>query len=108
MRTPTLYARLGSIVYDRSQVNAFTTAIRAALSDPNVVDVSDHFAGYFDELGITIMVTPETPDDQVRSLKERIEPLLFQNRQPFQWIVMFHRGGKQIGVLFPDGLFTME
>jgi hypothetical protein len=95
-------------MYNRSQVAVFTTAIRAALRDPSVLDVSDHFAGYFDELGITITVKPETPDDQVRSLKEQIAPVLFQSNQPFQWIVMFHRGGRQIGVLFPDGLFTME
>ena len=95
-------------MYDRSQVEVFTKTIRTALNDPCVVDVSDHFAGYFDELGITVTVKPETPDDQIRSLKERIAPVLFQSHQPFRWIVMFLRGGKQIGVLFPAGLFTME
>ena len=95
-------------MYDRSQVALLTTAIRTAISDPSVLEVSDHFAGYFDELGITITIKPDTPDDQVRTLKERIEPVLLGSHQPFQWIVMFRRGGKQIGVLFPNGLFTME
>ena len=94
-------------MYERSQADAFTTAVRDAIDDPDVVDVSDHIAGYFDELGITITVKPETTDDQIRSLKERIAPVLFESHPPFRWIVMFQRGAKQVGVLFPDGLFTM-
>jgi hypothetical protein len=92
---------------DRSQLDVFTTAIRTALSDPSVVDISEHCAGYLTNWASPSLSGPETPDDQVRSLKERISPVLFQNHQPFRWIVMFQRGGKQIGVLSPDGLFTL-
>lgn len=93
-------------MYDQSQIAVLTSAVRTALSDPLVLEVADHFAGYFDELGITITVKPETSDEQVRELKQRITPLLSQ-QQPFKWLVMFRRQGKQIAVLFPDGLFTL-
>jgi hypothetical protein len=99
----TLYAEM----YDHSRIEQLVLALRSALSDPCVVGLSDHFAGYFDELGITVSVKPETSDEHVRMLKEKIAPVLFQHPQPFKWMVMFQRGGKQIAVLFPDGLFTL-
>jgi hypothetical protein len=74
------------MMYDRSQVPLLRTAIRAALGDPNVVNVSDHCPGYFGGLGIIITVKPEASDEQVRTPKERITPVLLQSRQPVQWI----------------------
>jgi hypothetical protein len=94
-------------MFDQSRIVALMSALRSALSDPLVLEVTDHFAGYFDELGITITVKPETSDEQVRELKQKIAPVL-SRQQPFQWLVMFRRQGKQIAVLFPDGLFTLE
>ena len=90
------------------RIALLVTSLRSTLSDPLVVGVSDHFAGYFDELGITITVKPDTPDEHVRTLKEKIAPILFQHPQPFKWMVMFQREGKQIAAFFPDGLFTLE
>lgn len=95
-------------MYDQHRVALLVTAIRSTLSDPSVVGISDHFAGYFEEVGITITVKPDTPDQHVRTLKEKLAPALLQHPQPFKWMVMFHRAGKQIAVLFPDGLFTLE
>lgn len=68
-------------MYDQSQIAVLTSAVRTALSDPLVLEVADHFAGYFDELGITITVKPETSDEQVRELKQRITPLLSQRNR---------------------------
>ena len=96
------------LVSNQSHLAPLTSAVRAAISDSCVISVTDHVAGYFDELGITITVKPETPDDQVRMVKEKITPALFGSRQQVKWVVIFQRGGKQIGVLFPDGLFALE
>ena len=101
-------ATLCAGMYDQQRIALLVSALRSTLSDPSVVGVSDHFAGYFDELGITITVKPDTPDQHVRMLKEKVAPVLFQHPQPFKWMVMFQREGKQIAVFFPDGLFTLE
>lgn len=93
-------------MYDQSRIAALTSALRSDLSNPFVLEVADHFAGYFDELGITITVKPETSDEQVRELKQKIAPLLSHDL-PFKWLVLFQRQGKQIAVLFPDGRFTL-
>ena len=94
-------------MYDGSQVKQLVARVREAAERSCVLQVSEHFAGYFDELGITILVTPEASDDDIRALNERIAPILLNSRVPFKWILVFKRGGKQAAVLLPDGLFAL-
>ena len=47
--------------------------------------------GYFDELGITVVVTAETSDDEILSLKDRIAPVLLESRVWFKWMLLFER-----------------
>ncbi len=63
--------------------------VRRAAVDQSVVDVSGHFAGYFDELGITITVKPGTSDAELTAVKEKVAPQILQARVPFKWILMF-------------------
>jgi len=95
-------------MYDRSKVDEVLSAVRSAESD-HVLRISEHFAGYFDELGITVSVKADTSDDEIRDLKNRIAAVLSRLETPFRWMVLFERdGGEGAGVLFPDGLFTGE
>jgi hypothetical protein len=71
-----------------------------------VLQVTEQFAGYFDELGITILVKLETSDEDIRNLKNQIAPVLLERPVPFKWMLMFKRAGKQVAVLFPDGNFA--
>lgn|ERR1700687_2720532 len=92
-------------MYDPSKVEELLTAVRGSKSDC-VQQISEHFAGYFDELGITVSVKDDTPDDSIRDLKNKISTALSRFDVPFRWMVSFQREGKSAGVLFPDGLFT--
>ena len=92
-------------MYDPAKVEEILTAVRGSKSDC-VQQVSEHFAGYFDELGITVSVKDDTTDDSIRELKNEISTTLSRFDTPFRWMVAFHREGKSAGVLFPDGLFT--
>ncbi|HLX83487.1 MAG TPA: hypothetical protein VKR59_06295 [Terriglobales bacterium] len=92
-------------MYDRSKVEEVVSAVRAVTTE-HAVQVSAHFAGYFDELGITVALKTDTSDSQVQRLKDKVLTALSQVAMPFQWLVIFQRDGKGAGTLFPDGLFT--
>jgi len=93
-------------MYDQPKVDELVSAIRSGAKSDCVQQVSEHFAGYFDELGITVSVKADTSDDEIRELKNGIAPALARLDMPFRWMVLFQRGGKLAGVLFPNGLFT--
>jgi hypothetical protein len=63
-----------------------------------VVEISEHFAGYFDELGITITVRPDAKDGDIEALTEQVSDELRKYRVQFGWIVMIERAGKQVMV----------
>jgi hypothetical protein len=68
--------------------------------------MSEHYAAYFDELGITVSVRADTSDDEIRDLKSRIILATSGFEVPFRWMVQFQRDGRPAEVFFPDGLFT--
>lgn len=94
-------------MYDRLKVEEVVSAVRAVTTD-HAVQISEHFAGYFDELGITVALKNDTSDSQVRELKDRILATLSRVSMLFRWMVLFQRDGQGGDVLFPDGLFTAE
>jgi hypothetical protein len=89
-------------MYDQSQAETLVAVVREAVAHSGVVEVSDHFAGYFDELGITITVNPRTSTKDIQSLKDKVVERLSLHRFPFKWMVMFTRAGKQVEILIPD------
>jgi hypothetical protein len=93
-------------MYSQSKVDEAVSAVRRIATGSLVLKVSEHFAGYFDELGITISLDGSASVDEIRDLKNRVAPELIQMKMPFQWMVLFEKDGKSAGVLFPDGLFT--
>jgi len=93
-------------MYDQPKINEFVSAIRSGAKSDCVQQVSEHYAVYFDELGITVSVKADTADDEIRDLKTRIVSVTSRFELPFRWMVLFQRDGKPAGDLFPDGLFT--
>lgn len=93
-------------MYDDPQIAEMVSAVRRVAISDRVLQVEEHFAGYFDELGITVSVESDTSDDDIRDLKNRIAPQLARFDMPFKWVVLFQRDGELAAVLFPDGQFT--
>src|ERR1700681_1290968 len=75
---------------------------------PFVEAVENNFAGYFDELGITVNLRPEASDEDVIALQNHLLALLnstYEVRSPgFTWLVKFSRDGKSLRSLFPGDL----
>ncbi len=88
-------------MYDESQITTLMNAVRETARHPEVMEIREHFAGYWDELGITVVVSPHMQDEAITTIKERIADTLAQHRLPFKWIVMFERNGKMVNVLVP-------
>jgi hypothetical protein len=99
-------------VYDRQRIEEIITALRRLLSGPHVVEIKEHFAGYFDELGITVELTLESTHGDMLALKEKAASYLLpgvpHRKEPFKWMLKFRRAGEEEGVLFPDGMFVVE
>ena len=95
-------------MYDESKSEALMSAVSKVAMGGCVLQVSGHFAIYFDELGINVFVRDDTSDAEIRELKNKIAPVVASIEVPFLWMVMFRRCGKSAGSLFPDGLFTGE
>ena len=88
-------------MYDEKAVRDVVARVRYA-AGPTVISVEEHFAGYWDELGITITVEPSTSDDQIEELRVRILETMYLRPLPFLWIVAFQRGGKRVDVLIKE------
>lgn len=75
---------------------------------PFVETVENNFAGYFDELGITVLLRPEASDEDVIALQNELLAFFnstYETRPPgFTWLVKFSRGGKNLRSLFPGDL----
>ena len=91
---------------ERMSVGASLIADVCQIADkPSVEEVENNFAGYFNELGITIKLRPEASDEDVIALQNEL--LAFFNStyevRPagFTWLVKFTRGGKSLRSLFP-------
>jgi hypothetical protein len=81
------------------------TEVREVASKPFVLLVEDHFAGYFNELGLTVIVIESASDSDViilrNELLQHLESRLRKGTSPFSWQVAFQRDGQTIEVLFP-------
>ena len=79
--------------------------VREIADLPFVIDVEDHFAGMWNELGIQIKVRSGTSDREVIGLRNDVLSCLRGMNQesefPFTWIVGFWRDEKNIEVLLP-------
>ena len=90
---------------ERMSVGARLIVDVCAIADrPFVETVESSFAGYFDELVITVKLRPEASDEDVIALQNQL--LAFFNSthevpSGFTWLVKFSRGDKSLRSLFP-------
>lgn len=72
---------------------------------PFVESVENHFAGHFNEIGITVRLKPEATDEEVIGLQNEFLQYFStteEERPPgFTWMVSFSRGGRKLRSLFP-------
>ena len=94
---------------ERMSVGARLIADVCVIADrPFVEMVENNFAGYLDELVITVKFRPEASDEDVISLQNQL--LAFFNStyevrpSGFTWLIKFSRGGKSLRSLFPGDL----
>lgn len=89
---------------ERMSVGARLITDVCALADkPFVEAVENTFAGYFDELGITVKLRSEASDEDVIALQNQLLNLfsIYDVPSGFTWLVKFSRGGKNLRTLFP-------
>ena len=72
-------------MHNQSKIDELVSAVRNVAASNWVLQVAEHFAGYFDELGITVSVKGDTSDDEIRDLRNRIAPALARIQTPFRW-----------------------
>jgi hypothetical protein len=72
---------------------------------PFVEAVENNFAGYFNELGITVKLRPEASDKDVIALQNQLLAYFNSTYEAsstgLTWLVKFSRGGKDLRSLFP-------
>ena len=91
---------------ERMSVGARLIADVCVIADrPFVEVVENNFAGYFDELGITVKLRPEASDEDVISLQNQLLAFFSSTYEVrpsgFTWLIKFSRGGKSLRSLFP-------
>jgi hypothetical protein len=71
---------------------------------PFVESVENTFAGYFNELGVTVKFAPDATDADVIALTNELLEFFNAIKDPpegFTWTVAFTRGGKKLRSLLP-------
>jgi len=69
-------------MYDESKIVRLMARVREVANQPFVLTARDHFAGYFDELAITIAVKPDTSAAQIAKLRDGMSPVLASAQLP--------------------------
>ena len=76
------------------------SGVKSIANRPFVLSISDHFAGYFNELGLTLTLSPDSHDEDVIALQNDLlaymDTFWAENKPDFDWIVMFSRGTTQM------------
>jgi hypothetical protein len=76
--------------------------VRRLADHPCVDSVSDHFAGAYNELGLTIHLTPASSDTDYWALRETLlDALPTPSAGTTIWMLIFNRDGKIVGTAFP-------
>jgi hypothetical protein len=90
-------------VYDEAKYNEVVSGVRSRASRPSVLEVRDHFAGYFDELGLWVQFRDGTPDQEVIAIGNELlvylNDVLPRNNEWFRWMLSLERGKDTLDVL---------
>ncbi|MGZ5571839.1 MAG: hypothetical protein ACXWF6_12005 [Usitatibacter sp.] len=97
--------------HEQGQLERMSVGVRliadvCAIADkPFVEAVENNFAGYFNELEITVKLRPEASDEDVIALENQLLAFFDSTHEErpsgFTWLVKFSRGDKSMRSLFP-------
>lgn len=91
--------------YDEELVNTIVEGVKAISTLSFVKDIEDHYAIYFDELGLTVNIQDGSPENEweplVGQLIDYLNSVLPKGNHQFCWILSVYRGIEQIGLFFP-------
>ena len=72
---------------------------------PLVESIEEHFAGYFNELGITLRLSARATDEDIIALRNNVLACLEKATSElainFKWLVSMYRGQDQVALIFP-------
>jgi hypothetical protein len=93
------------VSYNETTYNDAVNKAKGLCDRSFVEALEDHYAGYWDELGLYIKLRNNAADAEVIGLRNGLltllEQLLPKGKSDFTWQVGFVRRGKTIEVLFP-------
>lgn len=91
-------------------VNEIVDKIRALSDLPFVTSVDEHFAGYFNELGLSLFLsencTPLEFEQLVNTILAFLNEALPKGNDKFSWMLFFYKDNKQVGLFFPGDEFS--
>jgi hypothetical protein len=92
-------------MYDDAKYEEVVSGVRSIASGPSVAEVRDHFAGYFDELGLWVRFLEGTPDNDVIELRNELvaylNSVLPEGNPLFSWGLSIERGRDTLDVIAP-------
>jgi hypothetical protein len=92
--------------HSASKYDDIVNRLKTLCDRPFVDAVEDHYACYWDELGLSVKVRDDTPDSNVIALRNSLLNLLSdvlpKGNPDFTWLIGFRRRNKTIEVLSPD------
>ena len=92
-------------MYDEAKYSEVVSGVKSRASRPSVLEVRDHFAGYFDELGLWVQFRDGTSDQEVievgNELLTYLNDVLPRNNESFRWILSVERGRDTLDVIVP-------
>ena len=84
--------------------------LRARVVSQYIQGFDYHFAGYFNELGIVVKLSQETPPAELERVAtmalEYLNEVLPEGDAPFCWQISFSQSGKQVALFFPGDSFA--
>jgi len=91
--------------YDESLYNQVVSKAKSLCNRSFVEDVQDHYAGYWDELGLSVELRDNATDLETLTLRNdllrMLDGILPKGNPKFCWQAAFRRCGDTIEVLFP-------
>ena len=91
--------------YSEETIERILSDVNSIAKGDFVRDIEDHYAAYFDELGITVNLVEHTTETEwqklAEDLLEYLNKELPKDNDHFKWILSFWQNLKQVGLFFP-------
>ena len=97
-------------MYNERLINAVLERLPELVGDRHFKGIEDHYAGYFDELGITINLTLETSAEQFEIIACRtlryLNDAIPDRTGELKWTLSFYQSLQRVGLFFPGNDFA--